>query len=117
MKKIDGQFYHPNKEPKGSKRSNLWPSVRKEYLSHNPVCEMCGGKKRLNVHHKKPFHLHPDLELNPKNLITLCEANPEVNCHLFIGHLGNFKGFNPVVVKDAALWKKKMAESKKRIKK
>jgi hypothetical protein len=63
---------------------------------------------KLDVHHIRPFHLHPDLELEPSNLITLCEADKGgVNCHLFIGHLGNFKSFNVDVKADASYWREK----------
>src|SRR5512135_3581631 len=83
------------KIPHGMKRSNKWPKVRAAHLAKHPACEVCGGNEKLEVHHKRPFHLHPDLELDPKNLITLCESkHGGVNCHLFVGHLGNFKSFN-----------------------
>ena len=31
------------------------------------------AKKKLNVHHVKPFHLYPQLELDENNLITVEE--------------------------------------------
>jgi hypothetical protein len=69
------------------------------------MCSVCDGKKKLEVHHKMPFHLHPALELDPGNLITLCENKADgVNCHLLFGHLGNFKSYNPQVNVDASLW-------------
>jgi hypothetical protein len=70
---------------------------------------VCGGSEKLEVHHKQPFHLQPEFELDPDNLITLCEANKGgVNCHLFVGHLGSFKSFNPNVMADAAAWLQKL---------
>ncbi|MGA2401456.1 MAG: hypothetical protein ABSG91_07090, partial [Syntrophobacteraceae bacterium] len=45
------------------------------------------------AHHVKPFHLAPALELEPGNLITLCEEG-EYNCHLVHGHNGDWKSFN-----------------------
>jgi predicted TIM-barrel fold metal-dependent hydrolase len=66
---------------------------------------VCGGNVKLEVHHIKPFHLHPALELDPTNLATLCEAVKDgVNCHLLFGHLGNFKSFNTEVLGDAGNW-------------
>jgi 5-methylcytosine-specific restriction protein A len=62
-----------------------------------------------------PFHLDQALELDPSNLIALCEGSKEVNCHLFVGHLGNYKGFNPDVESDAKLWASKLAQNKQRI--
>ena len=94
------------KHPTTAKRSGKWPSVRKTHLEAHPTCELCGGTKKLNVHHIKPFHLHPELELDPSNLITLCEEDRGgVNCHLFFGHLGNFRtGVNPDVRQDVESW-------------
>ncbi len=78
-------------------RSPEWPKVEKDYRKLHPVCECCGSKVKLNVHHKKPFHLYPDLELDPANLITLCM---DKECHLKIGHGDDFKDYNPNVVTD-----------------
>lgn len=90
-------------------RSHEWPKVEKAYLAMHPVCELCGSKKRLNVHHKKPFHMHPELELDMTNLITLCESGVlGKNCHLLFGHLGNFKSVNPEVVDDVRIWGMKL---------
>jgi hypothetical protein len=82
-----------------SKRSSQWPKVEKDFLSKNPCCAICNSKSNLNVHHKKPFHLHPELELDESNLITLCMGNKE--CHLMIGHGDNFKAYNPNITADA----------------
>jgi hypothetical protein len=93
------------KHPVNAKRSDQWPKVRAEYLKNNPVCEVCGGNSNIEVHHIHPFHLHPELELNLTNLITLCESKKDgVNCHLWFGHLGNFRSFNTDVLPDSAEW-------------
>jgi 5-methylcytosine-specific restriction endonuclease McrA len=91
-----------------SLRSSKWSSVRKKFLESNNVCAACGCVDHLQVHHKEPFHLHPEKELDPTNFITLCEDG-EDHCHLKIGHLGDWKSFNPNVVKDA---KKKLRSIK-----
>ena len=97
------------KHPIRTARSGKWPTVRKHHLDANPVCAVCGSKKMLEVHHIWPFHLHPDLELDPENLVTLCETKTGgVNCHLFFGHLGNYKSFNTAVLADSALWATKI---------
>ena len=98
------------KIPAGSARSGKWPTVRKEHLAKFPACEVCGEtKKKIEVHHKMPFHLKPELELDPANLITLCESmHNGVSCHLLIGHLGNFKSLNSAVEKDAGDWNRKI---------
>ena len=62
-------------------RSSKWPAVRREFLRNHPCCEACGKTTDLAVHHIKPFHLWPELELVPSNLITLCEYH-----HFYLGH-------------------------------
>ena len=84
-----------------SLRSPHWDTVRKHHVKNNPTCAACGGNQKLQVHHKQPFHLCPELELEPKNLITLCEFG-DIDCHFNIGHHRNWKSFNPNVEKDAA---------------
>lgn len=71
----------------GVNRSNKWPSKRAEFVAVHPKCECCGRRTNLNVHHIKPFHLFPELELVDENLITLCEGGP-INCHYLAGHCG-----------------------------
>ncbi|MCF7835793.1 MAG: HNH endonuclease [Candidatus Marinimicrobia bacterium] len=94
-----------------AKRSSQWPKVRQEYLKNNPKCAVCGGTKKCEVHHVLPFHLFPELELDLKNLITLCECKKYgVNCHLFMGHLGNYKKFNYNIDEDAIIWNKRLKE-------
>lgn len=84
----------------GAKRSSKWPTLEKHFLEAHPTCAACGSKKRLNVHHCKPFHLDPTLELDPNNLITLCMSTKE--CHLHLGHGGSFKQYCPDVRQYAA---------------
>lgn len=93
---------------RGQKRSSLWPTVRKEHLRSNGVCAVCGGRRQLNVHHIIPFHLEPLKELDATNLITLCEGNSTINCHLRFGHWGNYaRKHNPCIREDAAKWSKR----------
>jgi 5-methylcytosine-specific restriction protein A len=101
----------------GVARSGKWVTVRKHHLEQFPTCTVCGGTKNINVHHIQPFHLQPELELEPTNLLTLCEGNPNLNCHLVIGHSFNFKGYNPDVIKDAQELAKKKSTNEARIKK
>lgn len=89
-------------------RSSQWPRVRADFVKKFPLCQLCGGKKSVEVHHKQPFHLHPELELDENNLISLCEGNKSVVCHRFFGHLGNYKNFNSSVVEDVKIWNKKL---------
>jgi hypothetical protein len=89
-------------------RSNLWRAARKAYLGSNPECAVCGRKKNLVPHHIIPVKIDPSKELDSDNLITLCEG-PSFNCHLFFGHLRDWRKFNPDVRKDAAEWRKKIS--------
>jgi len=92
-----------------SGRSSEWRKIRDAHIKSNPTCAVCGGTKKLNVHHIQPFHMHPELELDPTNLITLCTTEKHgLNCHLLMGHLGNFKRVNPDSVTDAAIWNEKL---------
>lgn len=78
----------------GAKRSPKWPEFKKEFAkTHLKVCAVCGSPK-VQLHHLKPFHVFPELELDPDNLLWLCE-NTSANHHLQTGHLGNFKSINP----------------------
>ena len=101
------------KAPLKSKRSSKWPSVRKEHLKKFPVCAVCGSSKKLEVHHIVSFVEDPSKELDPNNLITLCECRSYgVICHLFVGHCGDYKKINPTVVEDAEHWNKKLKKDK-----
>lgn len=91
--------------PYGARRSSAWPRIRKEYLSNHSSCECCGGTEQLEVHHKKPVRLFPELELDYNNLVTLCEKR---RCHLTMGHLHSYQSYNPDVEIDVAKWEKKI---------
>lgn len=86
-------------------RSSKWPKFRSENISD--TCACCGKsvrflrKFRMCLHHITPFHIRPDLELNPANVLTLCN-NPR--CHLDRGHLGDWRSWNWNVTKDCELW-------------
>ena len=87
------------------KRSEHWPKVEEAFKKSQPSCAACVGQaKEVNVHHRYPFHLciaagRPDLELDPRNLITLC-VDPDKDHHLYVGHLGDFVSFNSKVEDD-----------------
>jgi hypothetical protein len=87
----------PNTEPS---RSPQWEGVRTKFIAKHPSCFCCGNLKNNDVHHLIPFHVlgilkHPELELDPRNLVTLCLEH-----HLHVGHLGDFKNLNPAVISD-----------------
>lgn len=94
----------------GAVRSPEWRKVRAEHLKKFPRCALCGGNKVIEVHHKKSFHQNPELELNPSNLITLCEEGKNgIVCHRAIGHLGSYQSINVNVEEDARNWGEKIS--------
>lgn len=78
-------------------RSSGWPALRRAHLLKEPACMLCGTREGLEVHHVRPFHLYPELELDPKNLITLCHTH-----HLWFGHYGDWAAWAPNVVGEVA---------------
>lgn len=99
------------KAPISAKRSSDWPRTRSEFLEKNPTCAVCGGSKKLNVHHILPFHLRPELELEESNLITLCERKKYgIHCHLLVGHLGNYRNINLHLFEDVELLSGRLKE-------
>lgn len=99
----------------GVPRSSLWPKTKREFEKNNPkVCAICRKKKGVQLHHKKPFHLHPELELEPSNLVWLCENQKDISCHLIFGHFGNFKDkYNPRIDADIKLWNERLTKKEK----
>lgn len=81
-------------------RSPKWPALQRDHLSRFPNCAACGRTAKVVVHHMIPVHVDPTKELDPTNLLTLCEW-PSLNCHLCFGYLGDFRSWNVNVVQDA----------------
>lgn len=88
-------------------RSSAWQRVRDAFVKRNPVCEACGTREDLNVHHVLPFHTNPSLELDEGNLITLCRRH-----HFEVGHdpdglhgplKPNWSSANPKVREESAV--------------
>lgn len=108
------QFFHLFEYGRnfGGVRSSQWPTLRDAHIKANPFCIVCGKTKGLEAHHIRPFHLHPELELDPTNLVTLCTQNQTINCHLRFGHWGNFMTkYNPTIKEDAAKWSKRFTST------
>ena len=97
------------KAAKGQKRSGQWSKARRLHLKENPRCAICGSKFKVEVHHIIPFSIAPDLELDRDNMVTLCENKKYgINCHLLVGHLGNYRRTNPSCELDAMSWRYKI---------
>ncbi len=92
----------------GKKRSPKWPAARRAWLKKHPKCAVCLRVTKCAVHHVMVFHKRPDLELNQKNFITLCEGTGTGNHHLWWGHLGNFKSWNETVREDVKYFREKI---------
>jgi hypothetical protein len=114
-------------------RSTAWPDVAKDFRIAHPYCAACGGTEQLNIHHKFPFHYvvlcqRPDLELDPRNLLTLC-VHHDCEHHVLIGHLDDYESYNPCVlefvkeysgltgqqIRDDAAWQKAAASKPKHL--
>jgi 5-methylcytosine-specific restriction endonuclease McrA len=107
LKKVDHGAHIAMKY--GHMRSPHWPRVAMEHRLREPACVVCGYKgRKVQVHHIKPFHLHPDLELDPNNLITLCEARGREH-HLLLGHLDAWNSYNEHIRADAKHFYRKTA--------
>lgn len=88
-------------------RASRWPYIRSIHLKDHNSCAVCGCFEKLEVHHIIPYSLDKSKELDPTNLITLCEKH---SCHLMFGHLGNYKSYNADVVKDSNAMLSKIKE-------
>ena len=78
----------------GSRRSPDWRDFRNEHVKD--YCEFClKDNLPLEVHHIQPFHLFPELELDPDNVVTGCRP-----CHLKFFNLGSFRSYNIDVKED-----------------
>jgi 5-methylcytosine-specific restriction protein A len=97
----------------GRGRSPEWPKVEKAFRKIHPQCVACIVKSvtHIQIHHRFPFHYctalgRPDLELDPRNLITLCEwKDPAPNHHELVGHLADWSSADLDVATDAIDWR------------
>lgn len=84
------------------KRSSYWQTTRNQVVLANPFCLVCKISKNLQVHHLKPFHLWHELELDLSNLFVLCREH-----HHSVGHLYDWKSYNPEFLRDLKRFKDK----------
>lgn len=63
--------------------------VMRAHRAKHPWCRLCGRRKRVQIHHKFPVSIFPELAADPLNLLTLCAKR----CHITIGHNGNYKNY------------------------
>lgn len=90
-------------------RSPKWPEIRDAHKRKYPRCEVTGETNGVEVHHIFPFHLFPDKELDPDNLVTLKEKEfLGLLVHLFVGHSGNYHNFNGRCIEDILYMRAKL---------
>lgn len=94
LKAITKAYHNASRAIISRGRSIEWRRISDDFQNRHPQCAGCGGVERLQVHHIVPFHLCPELELDETNLIVLCMWGDN-DCHLRLGHGGNFKAWNP----------------------
>jgi len=87
-------------------RSSSWDKVRNAFLD-GKECRACGKLSDLEAHHVLPFHLAPELELDPGNLVALCRR-----CHLVFGHLGCWQCVNPEVLADSDAYRQRLERNR-----
>ena len=58
-----------------------------KYRADNTQCAWCGRSNKLDVHHKIPVSVAPELAGEYSNMMMLCR---KPQCHLQIGHNGNY---------------------------
>ena len=93
-----------SKKVRYATRSPGWSKLRNEHIEKQPYCQACGSYKRPEVHHIVPVHVDPSKELDPDNLITLCDKY----CHFIFGHLMNYKSWNVNVIEDSKVYYNKI---------
>jgi hypothetical protein len=97
----------------GVKRSPHWGSLENWFKKRfGEVCPI-SGLSPVQIHHAFPFHDcylagRPDLELALENLYALYSGGSggaDEGHHLIVGHLGNFKSYNPDLRACLKKWK------------
>lgn len=87
----------------GTPRSPQWPAFLKRFLA-GKSCAVCGrNDEPLTGHHVVPFHVDRTRELDPANVIPVCDDSPSRKCHLLVCHLGDWRLVNPDCGQHAAM--------------
>lgn len=92
----------------GGERDPRWREVRAEHILKEPVCQACGKDIKLDVHHIVPVAIDKSRELDPENLITLCNQP----CHLVFGHFMSYYCYNSDVREMTKIYRQSLAARK-----
>lgn len=80
----------------GPRDTAAYKKAMAQYLAEHPTCQFCrkpGGK--VEVHHVIPVSVDPTKAADVTNMVTL---HRKPDCHMVVGHLGNFRDYNRNVV-------------------
>lgn len=97
------------KQKSGIARSTKWPAVRRRILK-GAQCAACGSQDKLRAHHVESVTDAPHRELDETNIIVLCESGIDYNCHLMIGHNGEWQQSNPFARQDAEARQRELSD-------
>lgn len=101
----------PPAHPWALPRSPRWPALSRAHLAAHPRCEACGAAAGVVAHHVVPVHIDRARELDPANLVSMC--NPH-GCHLYLAHCGRWDWYSPEV-RDLCRWLQRLrAEAARR---
>lgn len=71
----------------GKPRSSQWEPLSKELKKRWPICCFTGMPTTV-IHHIRPWHLFPELELDENNLAPVADW-----AHLYVAHVGNYSHY------------------------
>lgn len=80
----------------GPRDSYAYRKAMQSYRDSHPDCEFCkrpGTRGSIEVHHKLPVSVAPELAADTANMVSLCKK-----CHLAVGHLHDFRDYNRNIV-------------------
>ena len=63
-------------QPKTSLRDPGWKCTAERWKLLHPECRFCGAIEDVEVHHVTPVHVEPSLEMDSRNLMSVCHK-----CH------------------------------------
>jgi hypothetical protein len=90
-------------------RSPKWRALQQRFVREKKCCFITRLRVDLEVHHKIPYHVRPDLELEWDNLCLLTRP-----VHYLIGHHCNWAYYNQNFEEEAARLAEEVAAARGR---